>query len=194
MTNRISTKMIQATALIGASVPALALAHPGHGGHVEGGFMAGLMHPLTGADHLSALLLFGALLAGISLKHKGLALSAAAISLAAGFAGGVAFGGHVASEWLIMASVLVFAGALAFPAGTRGKAATVVAALLAAHGWAHGVEMTGSLMHFGSGFMVTSVALMLAGLPLGQLAQRTTPALRGLVAGGAAVALMLAAG
>ena len=37
-----------------------------------------------------------------------------------------------------------------------------MAILLGAHGWAHGVEMTGSLAGFGAGFLASSVPLMLA--------------------------------
>ena len=197
MNTVVSNKIIKASAITGAtllaSLPTLALAHPGHGGHVQGGLSAGLLHPFTGLDHITGLMLFGALLAGISLKEKGPALIAASISLAAGFAGGVALGGHVAMEWVITASALLCAAALAFPAGVRGKAATLVAALLAAHGWAHGVEMHGSMAGFASGFMLSSVMLMLAGLPLGHGVQRLAPALRGVLAAAAAAALMLAA-
>lgn len=188
-------KATATTAVIAlASAPMAALAHTGEGAHVNGGLMAGLMHPVTGLDHLVALVLFGALLAGVSLKEKRLALIAAGISLAAGFVGGVALGGYVAMEWLITASALLFAAALAFPSDMRGKAATVVAVLLGAHGWAHGVEMSGSAGGFAAGFLVSSVVLMLAGLPLGQLTQRLAPALRAILAGGAAMALMLLAG
>ena len=181
-----------ALTLATVALPATALAHTGD--HVHGGLMAGLTHPVTGLDHLVALVLFGALLAGTTLKEKQLGFVAAGISLAAGFAGGVALGGHVAMEAVITGSALLFAAALAFPASVRGKAACAVAFLLGAHGWAHGVEMTGSLAGFGAGFMASSVLLMLAGLPLGQQIQKIAPALRAILAAGAALGLMLLAG
>jgi urease accessory protein len=70
----------------------------------------------------------------------------------------------------------------------------VVAVLLGAHGWAHGVEMSGGMGGFASGFFVSSMVLMVAGLVLGQQLQRIAPTLRAIVAGGAALALMLLAG
>ncbi|WP_287963384.1 HupE/UreJ family protein [Alcanivorax sp.] len=193
--NNTKHKLTAAVITCGLAIsPMAAMAHTGEGGHVHGGFTAGLMHPITGMDHLVALVLFGALLAGIRLQEKRFALIAAGVSLAAGFVGGVALGGHVAMEWLITASALLFAAALAFPAGSRGKAACVVAVLLGAHGWAHGVEMSGGMGGFAPGFFVSSMVLMVAGLVLGQQLQRIAPALRAIVAGGAALALMLLAG
>jgi len=105
-----------ALTLATVALPAAAIAHTGEGAHVHGGLMAGLTHPVTGMDHLVALVLFGALLAGTTLKEKQLGFAAAGISLAAGFAGGIALGGHVAMEALITGSALLFAAALAFPA------------------------------------------------------------------------------
>ena len=47
-----------ALTLATVALPATALAHTGD--HVHGGLMAGLTHPVTGLDHLVALVLFGA--------------------------------------------------------------------------------------------------------------------------------------
>lgn len=45
------------------SLPALAWAHAGHGGHESvDGFIAGVLHPLTGLDHLLGILAAGVLL------------------------------------------------------------------------------------------------------------------------------------
>lgn len=41
-------------------LPALAQAHPGHA--AEGGMLAGLLHPLSGADHLLGIALAGTLM------------------------------------------------------------------------------------------------------------------------------------
>ena len=54
--------------------------------------------------------------------------------------------------------------------------------------------MSGGMGGFASGFFVSSMVLMVAGLVLGQQLQRIAPALRAIVAGGAALALMLLAG
>ncbi|MDF1821338.1 MAG: HupE/UreJ family protein [Alcanivoracaceae bacterium] len=184
---------ITASVLV-AVMPTMAMAHTGELAHSHGGIMAGLMHPVTGLDHLVALMLFGALLVGTSRKAQGLGFIAAGASLLVGFVAGMSLGMSGAMEWLITASAVVFAAALAFPGSLRGRMAAVLAAVLAAHGWAHGAEMIGSVAGFGAGFMAASVLLMLAGMLLGKGLQPLAPALRAVVAGTAATLLMLAAG
>ena len=49
-------------------VPTAAFAHPGD--LAEFGFVAGLMHPLTGADHLAAALLVGGLAITFYFPHR----------------------------------------------------------------------------------------------------------------------------
>ena len=50
-----------AVCLLVAATPAFA--HPGHDS--GGGFLAGLIHPLTGVDHLAAMVMIGLLLDGL---------------------------------------------------------------------------------------------------------------------------------
>ena len=69
-----------ALTLATVALPAAAIAHTGEGAHVHGGLMAGLTHPVTGMDHLVALVLFGALLAGTTLKENNWALPLPALA------------------------------------------------------------------------------------------------------------------
>jgi urease accessory protein len=51
--------LIRIATLCVSVLPALALAHPGHG--AEGGFLAGVLHPASGIDHVAAFVLVGML-------------------------------------------------------------------------------------------------------------------------------------
>lgn len=183
-----------AAVIASASLALPAAAHEG-AMHAHSSLAAGFLHPISGVDHLAALLLFGALLAGLSRKEISRGLIAAVISLAAGFAGGLLLGGHVAMEWLIVGSSAVFAGLMLAPTSARGKAVLVVASLLVAHGWAHGAEMVSSSAPvFMAGFLTASLAIMAAGLPLGRLVADMKPIIRAAVSATIAAGLMLIAG
>ena len=53
-------KILNHTAALSVSLlPALALAHPGHGG--EDGFLLGALHPASGMDHIAAFVVVGIL-------------------------------------------------------------------------------------------------------------------------------------
>src|SRR5690242_13426774 len=56
---KIPTRSRRIALLCVALLPALAQAHPGH--DAGGSFVAGVIHPLTGVDHLLALVAAGAL-------------------------------------------------------------------------------------------------------------------------------------
>ncbi len=91
-------------------VPALAIAHPGHGAeglaHGEAGFIDGLVHPFTGLDHLAAMLAVG-VWSALAVRPVWLAPAAFVALLVAGAAAG--FLGVVvpAVEPMIAASLLV---------------------------------------------------------------------------------------
>ncbi|MFS4437981.1 HupE/UreJ family protein [Paracoccaceae bacterium GXU_MW_L88] len=135
-----------------------ALAHTG--AHYSG-FMAGLMHPLTGADHLLAILAIG-LWAGLSGARR----SYPAVFVGAMLTGALlAMNGVVLPqiEPIILASVIVFGAAaglalriphlIAFP---------VIAVAGLAHGAAHGMEGFGG--SFIAGFLVATAGLLAAGI------------------------------
>ncbi|MET0136946.1 MAG: HupE/UreJ family protein [Sphingobium sp.] len=150
-----------------ATLSAPALAHPGH---QESGLVAGLLHPLTGMDHLAAMLMVG-LWAGLAAGRALWLLPAAFLSA---MLGGFGFGilaqtGGSEAELLIILSVLALGGAVAL----KLHAPLVLAAGLAglfgfAHGMAHGLESPGgeAAFTFAGGFLVATAALHFAGLAL----------------------------
>jgi urease accessory protein len=160
--------------------------------------MAGLWHPLTGVDHLVAMLLVGlwaGLLAPNSPRgHLG-ALPLPGAFLAAmltGFATS-AFISRTFAEPLILASLIV----LGVVAALRFRAPIPVAMSIAAvfgfaHGTAHGFETPeGSFPAlFAAGFLFATGALHALGLWLAQILP--APAMRAIGAGGAALGLVLA--
>ncbi|WUR15541.1 HupE/UreJ family protein [[Empedobacter] haloabium] len=137
-------------------LPLPVLAHPGHA-H-SAGFAAGLLHPLTGLDHLLALLAIGIWSARQSPRLLPLALAA----LAAGAAIGQAGLRLPALEGGIALSVLV-AGALAAAAvRLPGLAAgAIVAGFALWHGNAHGLELRQASAS--AGFLLASAGLLMTG-------------------------------
>jgi urease accessory protein len=148
--------------------PSVAFAHPGHG---EGGsLLAGLIHPLSGVDHLLAMTAVGLFAAHLG----GRALWAVPATFVAAMALGGIFGAAGVSlpfaETAIALSVLVF-GLVIY----SGMAPPVFAAMVLVgtfaifHGHAHGAEMPvdGSGLLYGAGFMVATALLHGFGITLG---------------------------
>ncbi|HEU5395742.1 MAG TPA: HupE/UreJ family protein [Verrucomicrobiae bacterium] len=163
-------------------IPAVASAHPGLPGHTHG-FLYGVAHPLSGLDHLLAMLAVGVWAAqrgGRSLWTMPLAFVAA---MTAGGMLGMA-GTGITVPWLdqiVAATVLVLgiciAGALRVPV----PGATALVGLFALfHGYAHGADlpMTATALDYGLGFMLATVLLLAGGIGIGRAAQRAAaPAL-----------------
>lgn len=149
-------------------LPSLALAHPGHGA----GFTGGFLHPLTGADHLLAMLAIGlwaAMLGGRAVWALPLAFVAA---LAAGGALGHWVGAELPGvEQSILASLMVLGVAVALAVRLPlAVAAVAVAGFGLVHGLAHGAESPADFLPFAAGFVLASVALHGAGLLIGRQA------------------------
>jgi urease accessory protein len=147
--------------LVASAVPAAA--HPGHGGP---SLLSGFAHPLTGVDHVMAMLSVGAW-SGLVGGPRRWAWPAAFV--AAMVAGGLMGYAGVAVPFVeqSIAASLVVIGlllALAVNAPTAAGVA-IVAAFALFHGHAHGAE-TGdaSFMPFLAGFVVATAALHLAGI------------------------------
>lgn len=161
-----------------------ALAHPGHGGTT---FAAGLIHPLTGADHILAMSAVGLLAA----RRGGKALVFWPLTFVAAMLLGYAFGvQHILSlsvEPAILASVIVL-GALAASSIQAPFAAglCVIAFFGVCHGFAHGAEApAGAGIGFPLGFAISTIALHGLGVALGLAAlQAHRPALLRLLGGG----------
>lgn len=135
-----------ATVLL-AALPLAAAAHTGADAGAHHGFTAGLMHPLTGLDHLAAMLAVGvwsALTARSTRELAGAPLAFAAMLLAGAVAGlaGVTL---PAVEPMIAASLLVIGLLVAARLRLPGPAAAaLVGAFAVFHGIAHGVELAGA--------------------------------------------------
>ncbi|MDG9883542.1 HupE/UreJ family protein [Pseudomonas putida CSV86] len=180
-------KKCLALALLLVAVPAFA--HPGHDANP---LQDGLLHPLTGLDHLLMLLGTGVLAA---LTRSRLILPA--LTLAAMFGGAVLghlFGGVIGMEEMILGSLLVAAAALLLP--RRQVLLSLVMPLFALfHGWAHGVEASpGAFWVFSAGFVTVSGLLLVAGFALGCVLRRHTRLQQAFGGGLLAGAAMLLAG
>jgi urease accessory protein len=186
----------------GLSVIALlasaASAHPGHG--AGGGFAAGVYHPVSGIDHILAMIAVGLLAAQIGGRAMWV-LPAAFISLMTG-GGLLASTGHVQVPWveqMIAASVLVLGLLIATSARMPLMASVSLVAFFAMfHGYAHVAEMTvgASALSYSAGFVLATAALHAVGLAIGLQARRLAPmaAVRLGGAGIAACGLLLGAG
>lgn len=159
-----------------AVLPALlatpALAHPGAEAH--GALAAGLAHPLSGADHVLAMLavgLWAALLGGQAVIGLPAAFVAAMLG---GFALALAGVWLPAVEPMILASVVVLG--LAVAAALRPSpavAAALVGGFALFHGHAHGAEVAGAgALAFGAGFAAATALLHAVGLGVGLLVAR----------------------
>ena len=156
--------------LIAASlllVPALAQAHPGHSG---AGFIPGFAHPLSGADHLLAMVavgLWAAQLGGRALW----AVPAAFVSvMMLGGALGMAHLPVPFAEQGILLSVLVLGVLIAAAARLPLTASIAIVGLFAlCHGFAHGAEMPENAagIAYGAGFVLTTAFLHACGIGAG---------------------------
>ena len=157
--------------LLGLLWPALpALAHTGAlGDHVHPGFMAGLLHPFTGIDHLAAMLAVG-VWSALAVRPVWVAPLAFVALLGAGALGGLAGVAVPAVEPMIAASLLVTGLLIATRAQWPVWAAALVAGLFAFfHGAAHGMELSGAgVAQALAGMLIGSAALHLTGIGLGR--------------------------
>lgn len=184
-------KRLAAAASAAALAAAPAIAHPGH---EQGGLAGGILHPLTGADHLVAMVLVG-LWAGMMAGRARIVLPSAFLSaMLAGFAFGAlshaAAGGTVA-EVLIVASLVALGGAVTLRLrGMLGISAALVALFGFAHGMAHGVEApAGALAGFAGGFMIATALLHAFGLYLAKRIPTKLQRWVGAVGAGAALVI-----
>jgi len=158
------------------SLPALALAHVGAGS--THGFYAGLQHPLSGADHLCAMVAVGAWAGWLGRRFVWLLPATFLALMAAGGAWGVAQLPVPGGQLLIAVSVIVLGLLLACEVRPPKALAMLAVGLFAfAHGHAHGVEMPqdASGLAYGMGFVLAAGLLHGVGLLIGRwLATRST--------------------
>lgn len=164
-----TTYTLTITAALMLASPML-LAHSGHD-HSHSSFISGLLHPLTGLDHLAMLLGIGALGAWQSVKQRtqlytgtlGILFTGAILGLLTGVGTGI--------EVMIVASMFLIAVALFFAA--RGLLPMIAALVLVMfHGWAHGLEMpAGGIFTFMPGMLIMAALILAAGYALGKTFQ-----------------------
>ena len=147
---------------------AVALAHPGHGGHESASFIEGFGHPIGGADHLLAMLAVGLLAA----REKGSARWALPVAFVVAMQAGAGLGALgvalPAVETGIAASVLVLGLVVALVMKLPLSAAVPMVAVFALfHGHAHFTEMGhGTVWAYAAGFAIATAALHVAGYAL----------------------------
>ncbi len=174
-----------------------ALAHTGHGD--ANGFLHGLAHPLSGPDHLLAMLTVG-LWSGFVLPSRvwaGAAAFIAAMAVGAGLSwAGV---GYPGVETVIVASVVAF-GTLTVvsqrgqPGWISAAALATIAVFASAHGHAHATEATGNAFAYLAGFLIATAALHLAGIGIARAVARRLVVQRAIGAGIALSGLWLMVG
>ena len=156
------------TLLALAGFTGAAEAHTGHGSTI--GFMHGFLHPLSGLDHMLAMVavgLFAARLGGKAFWAVPLAFVA---MMVVGGAMGMNGFGLPYVEIGIAASVIVLGAAVALDFNLPISAAMGLVGFFALfHGHAHGSEMplAASGLTYGLGFVIATALLHGAGLGLG---------------------------
>jgi urease accessory protein len=170
----------------------LAQAHPGHG---PADFISGLVHPLTGWDHVLAMVAVGLWAAQLGGRARWALPAAFVGAMMAGAAGGIIGLAPAGVETGILASVLILGVAVAAAARLPlGAGLTLVALAGSVHGLAHGAEMPlqADSLRFLAGMVLATAALHAAGLAAGLAAARRRPVLvRWAGAGIAAAGLVL---
>ncbi len=182
------TSLLAVVLLSVTTSPAFAHLNPSE----HGSFAAGFTHPLSGADHILAMVAVGLWASMLG----GRALFAVPVSFV-----GVMLLGFIAAlggislpyvEPVILASVIV----LGLLVATAFRASTLTAALIVGffaffHGYAHGGEIgSAAFMLYGTGFAIATALLHAAGIGVGLVAGRMMNGQAGQtamrVAGGAA--------
>ncbi len=131
-----------------------------HDNNLSMGLVAGLGHPVTGIDHLVALVLSGVLV-GRLVGGKRRVLAGLVCALGLGATGGILLGAQTGIESLILLSLpVLFACQWLRQPGHLKTAITFMGLFMVAHGWAHGVEASGMTQGFVAGFLLTSALVM----------------------------------
>ncbi|NTJ42998.1 HupE/UreJ family protein [Agrobacterium larrymoorei] len=161
---------LAAAGLAATTLPAFAHLNPAE----HGSFMAGISHPVFGADHILAMVAVGLWASQISTTDG---RRSALWAVPAAFVGTMALGFFMAVygvdlpfvEPAILASVIGLGLLVAVAAKLPTSAAAAIVGIFALfHGHAHGGELgSAGALQFGLGFMISTALLHLAGIGLG---------------------------
>jgi len=168
-------------------LPTLAQAHPGMPGHTHG-FANGLAHPLTGLDHICAMVAVGLWAAQRGGRALWLVPSVFVSAMILGGVLGMAVVPIPFVEPGIAASVLVLGLLIAAAVRLPLPVSAMLVGLFALfHGYAHGAEMPDSTsgLAYGVGFVAATASLHLLGIGSSLFAQRFGSARMVRYAGGA---------
>jgi urease accessory protein len=190
MTTRQSLRA--AAAILATLVPTAAWAHPGHESSL--GFAQGFVHPVTGIDHVLAMVAVGLFAAQLG----GRALWAVPLSFVAVMALGGALGVMGIAVPFVEAGIAISVIALGLAVALRwqwpvASAMALVGVFAIFHGHAHGAEMpiAASGLEYGLGFMLATALLHGVGigfaLGIARFGRATSP--RAVQFGGAAMAV-----
>lgn len=175
---------------LGALAPGLAVAHTGVG--ATHGFEHGFVHPISGADHVAAMVMVGLFAWRIGGRAIWLVPAAFMSLMAVGGALGLTGVALPFVETGIALSLVVLGAAVAGGLKAPTAAAMGLVGLFAVfHGYAHGAEApeTAGGLAYACGFMLATALLHAAGLGFGALIGRLANDDRLVrAAGGAAVA------
>jgi urease accessory protein len=170
-------KIIAKPAVLAVAILALSASHPALAHTVAGtaaGLGAGFLHPLSGLDHLLAMVSVGIWGAELGVPAIWLLPIAFPLIMAVGGALGVIGVPLPGGELLIAISVVVLGMLVASARRVPIAAALAIVGVFAvAHGHAHGVELPGSAdaLAFTVGFVLATGLLHLAGIAIGVLAR-----------------------
>lgn len=169
-----------------ALFPPSASAHVGTG--LAGGFVSGFSHPLSGVDHLLAMVSVG--LWGAFLKRPLIYVLPVIfpVMMVVGAILGMLTVPLPRTELVIALSVLVLGGCIALAVRAPVWAASIVVAVFAVfHGYAHGRELPSAAdpIGYSAGFVLVTGLLHVSGIGLGLINERPlgVAATRGLGAG-----------
>ena len=170
-----------------AGLSSAALAHIGI--HADG-FADGFGHPLSGIDHVLAMVAVG--LWASQLGRQASWLLPLTFPVVMGL-GAVMGSSGIALPWIEMAiagSVVALGSVIAFALRPSTAASVAIIALFAVfHGYGHGSELADSSATFCAGFVGATLALHAIGLAFGAWSARST-GLLGARAAGAAIAVL----
>ncbi len=187
-TKTAKTTALRLTALV---APSLAFAHPGL--HPGAGMLQGFAHPLSGLDHILAMVAVGLLAFQLGGRALWLLPATFVLVMAGGGALGAAGIAIPAVEIGIALSVVVLGAVVASNIKMPVALAMGMVGFFAIlHGHAHGSEMVAGVNGFiyAAGFMAATAVLHVAGISLGLLVARTGRAIGPIAirtAGGVAV-------
>ena len=196
MTCTMASRLIKLVAVVGmVLMPTIALAHTGVGN--TSGFVDGFGHPISGLDHVLAMLIVGVFAWQLGGRALWLVPLTFVCVMAVGGMLGVAGIGVPFVEIGIALSVVVLGAIVAFNVKAPIAAAMGVVGLFAMfHGHAHGAEIPDDAggVAYAAGFMIATAILHLAGISIGFLigtADKRLVRLAGGLTTGAGVALLV---